>query len=838
MQFENIKDTGQKPIYSIDQYEGAKKWCFAIVLNRACDNYEDNPQLFSESLLRFEEVNRRDWFDKDIRDLIKKADTEDQIEPKRKPNTPVNRRLHDIRNYFSHSRHQDDCLYFKNDDPMRCIMEAAYEKAKIHIKGRQTEQSDIPLPELFDANNKITSAGVLFLASFFVERGILHRLMGNIGGFKDNRGKYGLTHDIFTTYCLKDSYSIHASDPKVVLFRDIAGYLSLVACEYYPTYLSKIPKENAGEKSSDEEKYAERKTDKFILFALKYLEEFVLPSLKDDYLVDIGRIDIIREESKETEEKDEQYKPHPNQGKVKVVFDSINKELPYYINHNTVILRIQKNGVMAYSCKIGVNDLKYLLLLCLQGKTDKALDAIYNYLHSMQDPPEVVKIGATDKLFQGLPEFILKQSGIKVQDKNKEKAARIKYIRDKWEKKKSESADMELHRKGRDILRYVNWHCETPLGTEKYDQLLVLLVNKNFVVFGDELNQLKRTEIISKDILEKLSGFQTINTLHQKVCNLVLEELSSLEKNDPGKLAEHIGLVRKPAPENNPPPEYKEKVRRFVEQPMIYKGFLRDQFFVNKDQDGKKLKEQKTFAKLVEETLGQNADVPLGKDFYYVPNIEKDEKKNRFHKDNAVLYETLALDRLCAMMARKCLTQINKNLAEKSEEIDWRNEDGKDFIYLKLVKSDRPQETFKIRFKVNDFAKLYVMDDPDFLGGLMKHFFPQEHSIEYHKLYRNGIERYTDRQKDGIEAILRLEDSVIRQKGMKPKPAKNYISFSEIMAQTDYPEHDQKVLNKVRRAVLHYHLKFEPADYNRFVDIMKKNKFWDGERKNKESRGR
>ncbi len=540
--------------------------------------------------------------------------------------------------------------------------------------------------------------------------------------------------------------------------------------------------------------------------------------------------------------------------------------MSYYINHNTVILRIQKTGGTAYSRKIGINDLKYLVLLCLQGKTVKAIDAIYNYLYDMQDPAEVVKTGATGKLFKGLPEFILKQSGIEVQDRDKEKTARINYIREKWTKKKDESVEMELHRKGRDILRYINWHCKTPLGTEKYDQLLVLLVNKNFAGFGDELNEFKRTEIILKDIFEKLSGFQTINTLHQKVCNLVLEELSFFEKSNPEKLEEYIGLIRKPAPENNQPPKYKEKVKTFVEQPMIYKGFLRDQFFVNKDQDGKKLKEQKTFAKLVEETLGQNADVPLGKDFYYIPNIEKDERKNRFHKDNAALYETLALDRLCAMMARECFEHINENLHKNGKEMRWEKEGEKEFIYmsidpekliaaptnlqfegvtrgvrcnfgdtLKIPLPKAEQKTFTIRFDRKDYSKLYVMDDAHFLSGLIRYFFPKakEKPIDYHILYSDGINQYTELQRQGIMAIFALEEKIIREKNISTN--RKYVPFSEIMKKSVYPFNEQRSLTQVRNALQHYQLGvkpkpkedgsrvyygFTPDDFRTFVAVM------------------
>jgi len=98
MKVENIKEKSKKAMYLINHYEGPKKWCFAIVLNRACDNYEDNPHLFSKSLLEFEKTSRKDWFDEETRELVEQADTEIQPNPNLKPNTTANRKLKDIRN--------------------------------------------------------------------------------------------------------------------------------------------------------------------------------------------------------------------------------------------------------------------------------------------------------------------------------------------------------------------------------------------------------------------------------------------------------------------------------------------------------------------------------------------------------------------------------------------------------------------------------------------------------------------------------------------------------------------------------------------------------------------
>jgi len=209
----------RESLYSIGRYQGAGKWCFAIAVNRAWDNFDQRPKLFSESLLRYEKATRRDWFDEETRRMIQNAD--------------VKARLWDIRCYFSHYCHADTCLDFSPDDSLRTIMERAYAKAAFEQRKRLTKDTDIQMPALFETSGRITAPGVVFFCSFFVERRILNRLMGYIAGFRKTEGEYALTRGVFSTYCLRDSHSIQAGDPNAVLFRDILGYLSRVPSSYY-----------------------------------------------------------------------------------------------------------------------------------------------------------------------------------------------------------------------------------------------------------------------------------------------------------------------------------------------------------------------------------------------------------------------------------------------------------------------------------------------------------------------------------------------------------------------------------------------------------------------------
>ncbi|MCJ7662831.1 MAG: hypothetical protein MUO24_01170, partial [Desulfobacterales bacterium] len=209
-------------------------------------------------------------------------------------------------------------------------------------------------------------------------------------------------------------------------------------------------------------------------------------------------------------------------------------------------------------------------------------------------------------------------------------------------------------------------------------------------------------------------------------------------------------------------------------------------------------------------------DVPLGKEYYHVHTLD------RFHKDNSILYETLALDRLCAMMGRVCYENINENLRESGQEIIWKEENGKEFLYLSIISknsSNGSQSKFTIRFDRKHYTKLYVMDDAAFLCKLMMYFFPKERTIDYHKLYSDGINHYTELQRQGITAVLAMEEKIINDK--KIPTNQEYIGFKLILKNIDYSENEKKSLGWVRNALLHYNLNFSINDFRTFSRILK-----------------
>lgn len=792
MQIRNNQERTKEELYSLDQYEGSKKWCFAIVLNKAQTNLKENPLLFEKTLTQHKRMRKQDWFDEETKQLVYEKGEDRLKEEVRKA---ASARLRHLRNYFSHYFHKSDHLTFAQNDPIRIIMEKAYKKAFFEKIKNLQEDISVEFPDLFGKGDKITSAGVVFFVSFFVERRFLHRLMGYVRGFKKTEGEYKLTREAFSTYCLSDSYSVRAPDHDAVMFRDILGYLSRVPTESYQRI-----ERFQGQKGTQ---LSERKTNKFISFAMKYLEDCWPKELRD-YTACFARTTIKREQESAESSDDTKHRPHREKAKVEIHFDKAQEDL-FYIKKNNVILQTQKKGGQANVFKMGLYELKYLVLLSLSGKAKEAVREIDNSIQDLWNRLPYIEKQERQEIQRYnnfLPGFVLSHVGLSQVDDERKLKARLKHVKAKWEEKKEMSNELELHRKGRDVLRYINERCEKPLNIDEYNRVLELLVRKDLAGFYRELEEMKRRMRIDRSILHDLSGHRELNDLHKKVCDLVLRQLESL---DAEKLKQYIGLT--PKEEKEVP--FNEKISMVLKQPVLHKGFLREQFF---------REDKKSFAKLVEEAMNTKVkgyDVPLGVEYYHIVTLD------RFDKANKKLYETLATDRLCLMMASNYYLSLNKKLALKAERIEWSKEDNREFILFTFQNPGHPGQICSIRFSVNDYAKLYVMDDPRFLVRLLHYFFPSRaRTVDYHKLYMEGIKKYTNLQAEAIPAILALEKKIIEQKQIQT--AENFLEFSEIMNKAAYVEDEQKALKKVRDALLHYKLDFKKEELRRFYEVMKR----------------
>jgi len=792
-------------VYSLDKYQGQQKWCFAIVLNRAKDNFDSNPNILNESLLRFEKRSKQDWFDEETRELIleNKGGDKDEYRIKQKIIKAFQDRLSDLdspnnlRNYFSHFLHTEDCLYFKKDDDVRKIMEKTYEKAKLIYLGQETNDSSTFSVPLFE-NDKITAAGVILFASFFVEMNVLIRLLGqkDVKGFTQTEGKYNLTRKAISHYALRGSYSVPKHDTK--MFRDVLGYLLRIPSQAYQHY---HPDEPFGHKeTADDGKvrklWSERKSEKFISIAASYLEDF-LPA---GYSIRFGRRKIERPAVKEEDEN----KPHRKKKKVEVLFEGYQPDDPYYVSNNNVILEITDKDNGKTTCKVGVNELKYLVLLALSSKGKEAIEAIAGYVKKIENI-ELFQKSTVEKNREYLPRFILRSYGVKNRDKQTAIEKRVEYIREKWEEKKQGSKEARLDSKARDILRYINECCNRPLDRDEYNKIFEYLINKNFKEgFQKELAELITKERIEEEKIENLRKLENLEQIHQKVCEHVLTNLKQLEGNE---LLEYIGLKEKGGKKDEQIEKekndkvFKNKIKNL--SPVLCKGFLREKCFEG---------ENKKFWELVEDARMRSGayDVLIDEKYYQIPSREQ------FDKTNTALWETKALDRLCMMMAWEYYKRLNERLAGESEKIEWAE---KDKILLKLKVKDKVKT---IRFSIRDFTKLYVMDEPDFLGRLFDYFIDKgTNEIEYHQLYLQGLNKYSDLQMVCMTALIEFEDKIIKRKRINLE-GESHIPFDTILNVGLGDDKEKESIRKMRNSVFHHNIYFERDDLKRFYDVMKR----------------
>jgi len=174
--------------------------------------------------------------------------------------------------------------------------------------------------------------------------------------------------------------------------------------------------------------------------------------------------------------------------------------------------------------------------------------------------------------------------------------------------------------------------------------------------------------------------------------------------------------------------------------------------------------------------------------------------------------------RLCMMMAWEYFKTLNKHLAKKSEKLTWEQRDR---ITLTFTVSGKEKN---VRFSVNDFAKLYVMDRPDFLIKLFEYFFDDKtKDVDYHKLYSEGLDKYSDFQRECMTAILEFEEKIVTKKGMVLN-GNTHFKFYEIAKEELKDTNEIDAVNKVRKSVFHYKLDFEKEDIRRFYKVMKNEK--------------
>lgn len=870
--------------YSIDKIKGIGKWCFGLVLNKALDNVNpkdkteikeyEKKDLFCKSLLRFQGIKKQQWYDGTIaQDIINNKDKAAEL-------------LTNLRNYFSHHCHTDDCLNFGKESTnkeIRRIMETAYERAKEDLAGRKTGEEvsgeaekdkdgnikkyrleKIPWPELFDKRDKITKAGVVFFASLFTQRSQVNRLMSWISGLKKNEDEFGMTRRALSFYSLPDSYAEEAVDlaidesgirktitEQARMFRDILGYLRRIPSETYKIYHKNEEKKKYSETEKDNEEKedketgpVERKTDKFAFFAMKYLE--------DSEKVQFARYRINQETRKNEIFFDEdelkkliEEKDVPEQEK-----DKRYDDYKYYFVENNAILKTDKGNI-----RIGINELKYFTLLSLDGKGKEAIGKIKSFL-AKYTLYNLANKSFVEKYKKELPPFILTEYEILTEDEKTKTEKRLKYLKEKWINKKKEYQNLRINNKVGGILRFINENLkkDRKLDAEEYNNLQKLLTMERFGEFEKELLKFEdeRESRIKKDVMKDIKGIKSIDAMFLKVCEIVLKKLEALKGDE---LKEYIGLNRKPLINTRAAinQKFENVLERFIQNKIsLPNGMLRELYLRENNLDTGEQKDRQKFNVSVENLLKTKYtgfDVDLDKK-YYEYEIDKSKRDIEGSKIKRELREILAKDRLCLMMGMKYYKDIREEFKnENGVDIRWEKENNKRVIYADILDENK-SNLLTLKFGEKDYAKMYVMDRPKFIRQVWKNFVKKSGVIEYHEFYKDGIEKGLGNfQTDVIKKVLMLEEKIIEKaagKGLTPIQINDKLFFEikkrsrqvkndfekhkEVFVQNDAilkafitSDKDIDILKKIRNAAFHYQADFQPEEKNAFDEIMKNN---------------
>ncbi len=820
-------------------YRGVNKSCFTVALNIANDNRERCKTLL-------EEVQRSKGGISD--DLIHKNITQE-----------IQNCLNNIRNYFSHYYHKEDVLYFDNANPVKVFLEETYKNAEEKTIGA-TKESDYKgvVPPLFESHNgqdRITAAGVIFLASFFCHRSNVYRMLGAVKGFK-HTGKeelsdgqkrdYGFTRRLLAYYALRDSYSVAAED-KTRCFREILSYLSrvpqlavdwlneqqLLTPEEQEEFLNRPAINECGDNSDslscDKDKKKRRtlrKDEKFILFAIQFIERWATEQSLD---VTFARYQNTVEKAENKNQDGKQARVVQLKYRNQTLNPDFNEKWMYYIQNEHAIIQIKLKKTKAVAARISENELKYLVLLIFEKKGEDAIKKLKHYISIMSK-----KIKSLWKYKPEVERWM--PSFVKHADRTVTPAAvqsRLSYIRKQLQETIEKIGQEEpqnnkwLIYKGKKIsiiLKYISDNIsdiQRRPNVKQYHILRDALQRLDFDGFYKELQNYVNDGRITVSLYNNIQGINDISGLCQKVCELTLEQLAILEAHGGSKLNWYIGLEAKEKEskyeETNAP---KKKAERFLEsQFSIGKHFLRKMFYSDcghkQDCDEEKghdtqTKERKSLFCIVKETL---KDIrPIHDDRWYL--IDKDPR-NYDNKNSRIIRQmcnTYIQDVLCMKMAIWHYERL-LSATEFRNKLEWNFIGQGNMGYERYSLLYKTDCGIVIQFTPADFLRLDIIEKPAMIDNICQCFIlgnkkldpDSEKKITWDEFNKEGIAKYRKRQAKAVHAIFQFEEGLKIQ--AEKRKSSRYFSFQKILDEAEKQKKiqmpDKKAIKDVRNDFFH-----------------------------------
>lgn len=781
-------------------YQGVYKSGFTAALNIADDNCQS---IGCKTLLKEAQHCKGGFTDEQI-DAVEKE---------------MAGRLRKIRNYFSHFYHTKDCLKFEEKDNVKEFLESTFKTAVTNAAGGIKESDykgvELDLLGLFETVNgsfRITATGVIFLASFFCHRSNVYRMLGNVKGFKrtdkaeiddGQRRDYNFTRKVLSYYSLRDSYSVKADQTRT--FRELLGYLSRVPQRtvdwlHEQNELTDIEEEeffrqatNTEKSDSEDQKDSEndekeskqrslRKTNKFMLFAMKFIEDWAKEKKLDVTFARYRKVVTVKEnknqdgkqvrEVKFIDKIKEILKAEENTQSEKE--DGLDNAWPYYIRNDHAIIRIQIKDKDITTARISENELKYLVLLIFEGKGWQAISKLNGYIFAMRN--KITKAWPYNPNEERhIPSFV-KHPNKAVTAETVRK--RLDYIRGKIQETKNtiEDEDPDSHKwlmfKGEKISIILKFIADSITDIRKrpdvkgYNELRDLLQRLEFTEFYKKLAAYVSEGGLNAALYDKLNGTNDISELCKKVCDFELKKLQRLEEKGGSELCQYIGL--EPQEKHEKYAEWNSqqaKAKRFLEsQFSIGQNMLRETFYpehcgkqqcIDKEKTlNTSVPQRKSLAGIIKDTC---PDIRLlHDDRWYLMDKNPKDYDRKTGKTIRQMCNTWVQDILCMRMARWYYEKFSPALKQK---IKW-DQAGRGYGYERYKLLYKTDCGVTIEFRLADLTRLDILEKLAMVEHICRRFVRPKGVVSWHVFTQRGLCSYRKRQAEAIRSVFAFEEDL------------------------------------------------------------------------------
>ncbi len=686
--------------------------------------------------------------------------------------------LNNIRNFFSHTKHNEIGL----NDKQKNLIIGLYEAVIQQSKKKEILLKIFPSEKLFE-NNNFSYLGYMFFISLFLTRQEINefkQLIDEYNPEKEEKKKlYIINNNIYTYWGLRGKSSfdeLGTSDTKSKNNIFYWGILEYLKC--YP--------EIAGNSLSEKVKkdYKKRYKDKFMAYGLRYIEDFTL----------LPDIVFARKKS---------YDDPKVLLKEKYSFDKKNKKgYNYFFFGKNIFFKFKdKEKAKGRIGMLGINELETLLYLLLFKKNEKKTSStieteLAKYLSNYSFTPAELKNKNNKELAKNLPGYsktIIKGEKRERKDIKEAISARIKFLLN------------SVYDKER--LKEIN-------KDEKIR--LILKCFSKILSWGKKGEELKKISI-GKNIFQKYS--MLLNTLNTKKIGALVSELKGTNENDKDKKVNRFSIINSKIKKHWKDFDdiYNKVIKYQINQLKLWQKEIKKEI---KNDDLIKIARwldvrnpENSNIEDVTKMLSNGIAIPRG---FFKEIANKEKVSSAIYKNqsnNIKLLEAFyTLEKPKASLSNKIIAEHTKDkllafIAEKYfKKVNGDNKIPK----VSLIQDSFQNEevVFKIKnkniiFKYSDFKQVRSRESSKLLGKIVSfNKFKSQTNINYSTDIVPLLEKYRNSQREYMIKVFEFEKKVIMDKNLSLNKD-GYIKFTKVVEHSDIENKDIDIIKKHRRNAFH-----------------------------------